>query len=77
LVKAHRVDAQLLELFGQRAMALGVEQLVISRQHEEQPDRDAVEGECDVGPSDTIEQDVRHGWYARHAPPGRPFVPLR
>jgi hypothetical protein len=37
-----------------------IEQLVISRQHKECPNRDAIEGECNVDPSDTIEQYVDH-----------------
>jgi hypothetical protein len=37
-----------------------VEQFVISRQHKECPNRDATEGECDVGPSDASEQYIYH-----------------
>jgi len=35
---------------------------VVTRKHEERPNRDAVEGERDVGPSDTIEQYIYHRW---------------
>src|SRR5580700_4007794 len=60
LVKAHGMNAQFLEFVGKRAMALWVEELVVAREHKEHPNRDAVEGERDVGPSDTIEQYIYH-----------------
>src|SRR5580700_11114027 len=60
LVKAHGMNAESLEFVGKHAMALPVEELVVAREHEEHPDRDAVEGERDVGPSDTMEQYVHH-----------------
>src|ERR1700733_1124305 len=41
--------------------ALRVEQLVISRQHKECPNRDPVQGHCEVGPPDTSEQQIHHG----------------
>jgi hypothetical protein len=54
LVKAHGRNAQRFEFVDQRAMARCVEQLVVARQHEEHPNRDTVEGERQVGPTDTI-----------------------
>src|ERR1700722_6903028 len=54
------MNAQLLEFVGKGAMTLRVEQLVVAREHKEHPNRDAVEGERDVSPSDTIEQYVHH-----------------
>src|ERR1700691_874563 len=60
LVKAHCVNAESLKFLGQHAMAFRVEQLVVARNHKERSNRDAVEGERDVGPSDTIEQYIYH-----------------
>src|SRR5580704_6012353 len=54
------MNAQFLQFVGKGAMALRVEQLVEAREHKEHPNRDAVEGERDVGPSDTMEQYVHH-----------------
>ena len=46
------MNAERLEVVDERTMALHVEQLVVTRKHEERPNRDAVEGERDVGPPD-------------------------
>jgi len=60
LIEAHCWNAERLEFIDDCTVALCIEQLVISRQHKECPNRDPVQGECDVGPSDTIEQYIYH-----------------
>jgi hypothetical protein len=49
------MNAKRLEFVDERTVAPCVEQLMIPRQHKECPNRDAIEGECNVDPSDTIE----------------------
>ena len=56
LIEAQCWNAERLEFIDDRAVTLCIEQLVISRQHEKRPDRDAVQGHREVGPPDANEQ---------------------
>ena len=63
LVKTQERDVILGQLLDVTLMPRFVEQLVVTGQHEERTDRDAVERERDVGPPDTMKQkmiDHRH-----------------
>src|SRR5208282_2568767 len=61
LIEAQCWNTERLEFIEEYTVALCVEQLVISRQHEECPNRDPVQGHREVGPSDTGEQQIHHG----------------
>ena len=43
------------------SVSLCVEQLLVSRKHEERPDRDPVQGHREAGPADPEEQEIHHG----------------
>jgi hypothetical protein len=67
LVDAHSRHSERLEFLDELTMARCVEQLVVTRKHEERPDRDAVERKRDVGAPDAIEQQIHHGGQANAA----------